>query len=574
MKQSTPPDSPQSVDFSELGLSETLLAALAKLGYETPTEIQREAIPALLQGRDVLGQAATGTGKTAAFGLPLLQLLLNADSLSGNAAAIILVPTRELAIQVGSHLTKYAVGGQLRVVPVYGGQPISTQLRMLRRGVDVIVATPGRLLDHMERKSIRLGAAKLVVLDEADEMLDMGFAEDLDSILSALPETRQTALFSATLPKRIADLAARHLKNPVKIQIRKEVTAPGEAPRVKQLAYVVQHAHKMGAMQRILAMEEAASAIIFCRTRSDVDAVAANLGRSGHGVEALHGGLSQEQRDRVMQRFRGSEANLLVATDVAARGLDIDHVSHVVNYDMPSSPEVYVHRVGRTGRAGREGVAITLVKPSERRLLQIAERKVGAPIVVTPLPTVKALQEHRRQKAFLSVVEQCEKAPDASQNALVQQLVEKFSPEQLADLALTLAAGGQNAQAMEDIPSHDARSRNPRERDARDPRGARREAAPRNQRRAAPRQGEGGWEVAQLFVGAGRNAGVRASDLVGAIANELDLDSRAIGAIQITEKFSLVEVPAEIIDDIVTGMRGSTLKGKRVLYRRDRDTQA
>ena len=349
----------------------------------------------LLDGRDVLGQAATGTGKTAAFTLPLIQrAALGAGVVGGvvegaqtddgaddaamdferhGPSVLILVPTRELAMQVGEAVHKYGKGLGMRAVPVYGGQDIRRQLRALERGADVVIATPGRALDHIRRKTLALGSVRAVVLDEADEMLDMGFAEDLEAILSEAPAARQTALFSATLPPRIRDLAERHLTNPVRVSIPAERAAEGTMPRVRQMAYIVARAHKIAALGRMLDVETPTLAFVFCRTRTEVDQLTETLNGRGYRSEALHGGMSQEQRDRVMRRVRGGATDLLIATDVAARGLDVEQVSHVVNYDVPSAPEAYVHRIGRTGRAGREGVAITLVEPREHRLLRNIE---------------------------------------------------------------------------------------------------------------------------------------------------------------------------------------------------------
>ena len=329
--------------FSALGLDPRIVSALLALGYEEPTPVQREAIPPLLAGRDVLGQAATGTGKTAAFALPLLHILTPTADAKDRLGALILVPTRELAMQVAEAVHKYGKAMGITAVPIYGGSPMETQLRALKRGVDVVVATPGRALDHIRRKSLRLSSIKVVILDEADEMLDMGFAEDLEAILNETPKERQTALFSATLPPRIAEIANKHLKNPVRVRIDREVVPAGTAPRVRQVAYVVGRAHKMATLGRVLDVENPTSAIVFCRTRTEVDELCESLNGRGYRAEALHGGLSQEQRDRVMKKFRANTADLLIATDVAARGLDVELVSHVVNYDVPTSAEAYVH---------------------------------------------------------------------------------------------------------------------------------------------------------------------------------------------------------------------------------------
>ncbi len=409
MKHETPHPSAEtpakgfSPGFAALGLEAALLTTLDTLGYEEPTPIQREAIPPLLAGRDLLGQAATGTGKTAAFTLPLLQRI--AHSARRCPSVLILVPTRELAIQVAEAVTRYGKELKISVLPVYGGQAIGPQLHALRRGVDVIVATPGRALDHIRRKTLQLKTIQIVVLDEADEMLDMGFAEDLDAILEQTPKERQTALFSATMPLRIASIAKRHLKEPVEIRIAKEPIKAGAVPRVHQTAYIVARQHKELALARILDMEAPKSALVFCRTRIEVDELTAMLIGRGHKAEAIHGGMNQPQRDRVMSSFRSGQTELLVATDVAARGLDIPSVSHVVNYDLPTSPEGYVHRIGRTGRAGREGVAITVIDPREQRLLWNIEQLTKAKIVVTPVPTVADLRTKRLARTKSAIEE-------------------------------------------------------------------------------------------------------------------------------------------------------------------------
>ncbi|MBO0693907.1 MAG: DEAD/DEAH box helicase, partial [Acidimicrobiaceae bacterium] len=334
----------EETTFADLGLRSELVATLAELGYEEPTPIQREAIPVLLSGRDLLGQAATGTGKTAAFALPALQRI-RSSAPPGEPSTLILVPTRELAVQVSQAIHRYGRRLGAGVVPIYGGQPIGRQLRALDGGVNVVVATPGRALDHLGRGTLRLTALEMMVLDEADEMLDMGFAEELEAIFAEVPGARQTVLFSATMPSRIDAIAAQHLRDPVRIRIREEPGAAGETPLVRQTAYVVQRAYKPAVLGRVLDVESPAAALVFCRTREEVDQLTETLNGRGYRAEALHGGMGQEQRDRVMGRLRAGTADLLIATDVAARGLDVEQLTHVVNYEVPSSPESYVHRI-------------------------------------------------------------------------------------------------------------------------------------------------------------------------------------------------------------------------------------
>src|SRR5258708_3420425 len=402
-----PPSTRAVVRFNELGLADSLLSAVTALGYEKPTPIQREAIPLILGGGDLLAQAATGTGKTAAFALPLIQRLLEdvrkpppgitrkAGPARRPTRGLVLVPTRELAMQVAEATHKYAHGTGISVVPLYGGASISQQIRALERGTDIVVATPGRALDHIRRRSLDLASIRMLVLDEADEMLDMGFAEDIDAILESTPKERQTTLFSATLPQRLRAIAERHLRDPQRITIAQEKAAAGKLPRVRQVAYIVARSHKPAALQRVLDIEHPTSALVFCRTRLEVDSLVEALNAHGYRAEALHGGMQQRQRDGVMGRFRAAKADLLIATDVAARGLDITQLSHVFNYDVPSAPEAYVHRIGRTGRAGREGTAITLAEPREARFLHSIERVTRQKIEIATLPTVADLRAKR-----------------------------------------------------------------------------------------------------------------------------------------------------------------------------------
>jgi ATP-dependent RNA helicase DeaD len=576
----TPPSSFDDDAFLKLGLSPALAAAVTALGYEEPTDIQREAIPPLLAGRDVLGQAATGTGKTAAFALPLLQRIGTSNDGTQAIRGLILVPTRELAMQVAEAVHKYGRPLGVRVLPIYGGQAMQQQLRALKRGVDVVVATPGRALDHIRRGTLALDAVQTLVLDEADEMLDMGFAEDLEAILSAVPADRQTALFSATMAHAIRTIASRHLREPVRVTIAREHLAQGETPKVREVAYIVQRRHKVAALARVLDMEAPTSIIVFCRTRTEVDELTETLGGRGYRAEALHGGLSQEQRDRVMRRFRDGASELLVATDVAARGLDIEHVSHVVNFDVPQSPDAYIHRTGRTGRAGREGVAITLAEAREHRLLRNIEQVTKRKISIESVPTVHDLRTRRLELTRSSLEELLVSGKLDGYRSVVEALADQYDVLDVAAAAVKLAdeagEGGERANAEEEIPNaaplrrderpRADRSRKEGRREVRDQRPARGER-PRHDRNSARRRD--GSDVTRLYVALGRNAGVRPADLVGAIANEAGIDSRDIGAIEITDRFSLVEVPDDAADDIIRALSGTTIRGKRVAARRD-----
>ncbi|MBI3355469.1 MAG: DEAD/DEAH box helicase [Nitrospirae bacterium] len=546
------------------------------LGYEEPTPIQREAIPPLLAGKDLLGQAATGTGKTAAFTLPLLQRI--AHVAKQRPAALILVPTRELAIQVGEAVQRYGKELKISVLAVYGGQAIGPQFHALRRGVDVIVATPGRALDHIRRQTLKLAHVQTVILDEADEMLDMGFAEDLDAILEQTPATKQTALFSATMPQRIKSIAHRHLKNPVEITIAKEPVKLGATPRVQQTAYVVTRQYRGAALARVLDVAGPKSALVFCRTRVEVDEVTAMLNNRGHRAEAIHGGMSQPQRDRVMNAFRAGQTELLVATDVAARGLDIPHVSHVINYDLPSSAEVYVHRIGRTGRAGREGAAFTILDPREQHLLRSIEQHTKAKVTVAPVPSVTDLLAKRLERTR-AAVQEAMRADDIEEfKEVVQAMAASGDTTMIAAAALKLifrAQGGERVE--EDIPAMPIRPSDPHRQGQRQAgfaehcyRGA--HAKP-GERHPIGRPGRGGREpgMARVYIGAGREVGIRPGDLVGAIANEAKINASVIGAIEIEDRFSIVDVPTELAKGIVDVLSRSRIKGRKVPVRFFRD---
>jgi ATP-dependent RNA helicase DeaD len=553
-----------SPGFAALGLEAGLLATLETLGYEEPTPIQREAIPPLLSGKDVLGQAATGTGKTAAFTLPMLQRIAHGDK--ARPSALILVPTRELAIQVTGAVQRYGKELRTSVLAVYGGQAIGPQIQALRKGIDVIVATPGRALDHLRRQTLKLDSVHMVVLDEADEMLDMGFAEDLEAILEQTPAVKQTALFSATMPPRIQAIAHRHLRHPVEITIAKEPFKAGTSPKVQQTAYIVARPHRGAALARIIDMAGAKSLLVFCRTRLEVDEVTLMLNSRGHRAEAIHGGMSQVQRDRVMQAFRTGRTELLVATDVAARGLDIPHVSHVINYDLPSSAEIYVHRIGRTGRAGREGAAITILDPREQRLLRSIEQHTKAKVVAAPVPSVADLLAKRLERTR-DAVQQMIRAGDLDQfRGVVHAMAQSGDIATVAAAALKLvfrAEGGERVE--EEIPAVPlwAPEWSP---------SARREHATRRRHgsNAAHVMGDGRGrdrheaDMTRLYVGAGRDAGIRPGDLVGAIANEAKISSNLIGAIRIEERFSLVDVPERLAQGILEVLGRARIKGRKV----------
>ena len=567
---------PANEGFESLGLGGEVAATLLSLGYEEPTPIQREAIPPLLAGRDLLGQAATGTGKTAAFALPLIQqMAVDPDRRRDKqrVRALILVPTRELAMQVAQAIHKYGRSIGARVLPIYGGQSIHQQLVVLRRGVDIVVATPGRALDHVRRKTLDLGHVRTVVLDEADEMLDMGFAEDLEAILEAAPASRQTALFSATLPPRIRSIAKRHLKDPVSIRIAAEKTQAGKLPRIRQIAYIVQRQQKAAALGRILDIENPTSSIVFCRTRTEVDELTETLNSRGYRAEAIHGGLSQEQRDRVMRRLREGGLDLLVATDVAARGLDIGHLSHIFNFDVPSAGDAYVHRIGRTGRAGREGTAITLAEPRESRMLKTIEQHTGQKIRIEQVPSVVDLRARRLEQTREALRQSIEDGKLESFRTVAEALGEEFDLLDVAAAAVKLAheAAGNRGEDEQEIAvviaprdgKKSKRKRDPSDTSSR----AERDGKPRP-KKGLDRKGQRG--MVRIHIALGRKSNIRPADLVGAIANEAGISGREIGKIEMAPGFALVEIPELSADTVIEALADAKIRGQRVTARRER----
>lgn len=513
--------------FDQLGLSPETLRGVEAAGYDSPTPIQAQAIPVFLEGVDLIAQAQTGTGKTAAFALPLVDLL---DPEVAAPQALIVAPTRELAVQVSEAIYTLGRGRGFRVLPIYGGQPIDRQLRGLRAGAQIIVGTPGRLLDHLRRGSLDLTRVRTVVLDEADEMLAMGFIEDIEMILEALPEQRQIGLFSATMPPPIARLATRFLRDPRRVTIE---ATPHTVPQIRQSYYEVSPQHKVDALTRILDMETPGPTIIFCRTKREADELGEHLRGRGYGADALHGDMSQGERDRVMRRFRQGQSDLLIATDVAARGIDIETVTHVINYDIPWDVESYTHRIGRTGRAGREGDAITLVSPRERRQLKTIERAIGTRIAPVRLPTAADIAARRRELFKQTVVGALEQSDYEEFLITVEELSDDFEPSEIAAAALKLLW----VQQRNDVVAQAV--------DERD--GARAEPG-----------------MARLFVTLGREHGLRPTDLVGAIANEAGIPGHTIGAIDILDRCSFVEVPLESADRVVKALSRTKLRGRRV----------
>ncbi|MGL6073966.1 MAG: DEAD/DEAH box helicase [Fimbriiglobus sp.] len=575
----TPVSQPVTNAFTLLGLSAKLTDSLTAHGYTTPTPIQAKAIPAILAGGDIVGLAATGTGKTAAFVLPIVEKLGQLPKGRKQPSALILVPTRELAIQVATAAGKYGKPLGISVTAVYGGAGFGDQARMIRQGVDIIVATPGRALDHLRRETMRLENIMTVVLDEADEMLDMGFAEDLDAILSSTPKSKQTLLFSATMPPRIAAIAQKHQTTPTRIEIAKATVAPGEAPKVRQAVCFVHRDHKVPAIARLIDFEKPASAIVFCRTRHEADSLADHLNETGYKPESLHGGMSQEQRDRVMKKFRNGSVNLLIATDVAARGLDITHLSHVINYSVPESAETYTHRIGRVGRAGREGVAITMAEPRDGHQIRNIERITKGRINPMPLPSVKELQAKRLERTRDEIKAIVEAGEMEEYRSVLEPLIGEFTIVDLALAAVKLAHNaGQPDDDLQEIPSPAM----PRDR----AQGPGPGAAPMRDRRPAPGNGPGpggpgaGFNgpaprgpargMARIFISAGRDIGLTRRDVLAAIESEVGLNTRDIGMIDIAERFTLVDVPGDASDYVIETLGGVRLRGRKVHVRRDR----
>ncbi|HET7035892.1 MAG TPA: DEAD/DEAH box helicase [Thermomicrobiaceae bacterium] len=510
--------------FSSFGLNADLMKAIDAAGYEEPTAVQLETIPLFLEGKDLIVQAQTGTGKTAAFALPILQRLVRDGK---QPQAIVLTPTRELAIQVAGTFHQLGKFESAQVVAVYGGQPIERQLRALRHGADVIVGTPGRVMDHLRRETLSLANISTFVLDEADEMLDMGFVEDIEWILERSPSERQTALFSATMPAPIANLAKKYLRNPVRISISPERVT---VPETEQVYYEVQPRVKVEALTRILDLEQPSSAIIFCRTKREVDELTQRLQSLGYPSEALHGDLSQMQRDRVMARFRAGQDDILVATDVAARGIDVENISHVINYDIPGDPESYVHRIGRTGRAGRTGVAITLVTPRERRMLRTIERATGQRVEQRGVPTIEQIKAKERELLGESLAEVIESADLELPMEVVDELAAYYDPSEIAAAAIRMLM---------------------------------REHAPAEYDELTPAQNaEVG--MARLHLDVGRKEGIRPMDIVGAIANEAHIPGKSIGQIEITDKATFVDVPENLAPRVIQALNHTRLRGKPV----------
>lgn len=539
----------ETIRFEDLELDAKIMRAITDMGFEAASPIQGQAIPLELQGLDIIGQAQTGTGKTAAFGIPLLQKI---DPKNKKPQAIILCPTRELAIQVSEEicrLAKYMHG--VKVLPIYGGQEIGRQIRSLKDGVQVIIGTPGRVMDHMRRKTVKMDQIHTVVLDEADEMLNMGFLEDMETILSALPEERQTLMFSATMPQAIQRIAANFQKDPQIVRVvKKELTVP----KVTQYYYEVKPKNKLEVMCRLLDLYDPKLSVVFCNTKKQVDELVQGLQGRGYFAEGLHGDLKQEQRDRVMRAFRTGRTDILVATDVAARGIDVDDVEAVFNYDVPQDDEYYVHRIGRTGRAGREGKAFNLVVGKEVYKLREIQRYCKTRIIPQAIPSLDDVTSIKADKILDQVGEVLQDSDLSKVIDIVEKRVleEDYTTLDLAAALLKMMMGEEGEELLEENRPlrelEDLEDESRRSRGGRNGRGSR----GRNE------------DVARLFINIGKNQGIRPGDILGAIAGESGMPGRMVGSIDMFDNYTFVEVPREHADVVLQAMRGAKIKGKNV----------
>ncbi|SDD43955.1 DEAD/DEAH box helicase [Sporomusa acidovorans] len=509
--------------FGNISLSKKIAAAITEMGFEEPSPIQSQTIPLVLAGKDVLGQAQTGTGKTAAFGIPIMERITDVRQIQ----ALVLTPTRELAIQVSEELAKIGKFKRIKTLPIYGGQAIERQIRTLKSGVQVVIGTPGRLLDHIRRNTIKLDHVKVLVLDEADEMLDMGFIDDLESILQHVPTERQTLLFSATMPSEIMTLANKYMKDRVTVTISKEQLT---VPLIDQIYYETRD--KLDGLCRVLDSETIGRAIIFCRTKKGVDELVASLSARGYLSDGLHGDLSQAQRDRVMKKFRDGKLDILIATDVAARGLDIEHITHVINYDIPQDPESYVHRIGRTGRAGKKGVAITFIQPREYRQLKIIEREIKTRILRRQLPSPADILERQTEVIKNQLTQTIARGGFDAYSGIIADLAADYDPIDLAAAALKLFQEGYKEQVLIEKKQF----------------------------------GNTGAEpgMVRLFINAGRAQKIQPQDIVRTIAEEADIEGSIIGVINIYDRFTFVEVPETVAERVLSVMNKNTIKGYRI----------
>jgi len=550
-----------TIRFNQLNLKKPILDALNDIGYETPSPIQAQTIPFLLEGRDVLGQAQTGTGKTAAFALPILSRI---DLNQTQPQVLVLAPTRELAIQVAEAFQKYASKMKgFHVLPIYGGQDYRGQIRALKRGVHVVVGTPGRVMDHMRRETLSLNNLQTLVLDEADEMLRMGFIDDVEWILEQTPPDRQIALFSATMPQQIRRIATNHLNNPEQVTIKVKTTT---ADTIRQRYWPVSGIHKLDALTRILEAEVFDGMLVFVRTKTITTELAEKLAARGFSTAALNGDIAQNQRERTIQQLKNGKIDILIATDVAARGLDVDRVSHVINYDIPYDTESYVHRIGRTGRAGRQGDAILFVAPREKRLLAAIEKATRKKIDLMELPSTEIINDNRIARFMQRITDTLGKE-DLS---LFTQLIEQYQLEHnvsAVDIGAALASllQGDSPLLLQNKSQHKAAAfkhdheRSDRSHTERSPQKLRKRAAERKSEQLAPENGMQRYRIA-----VGHNHDVKPGNIVGAIANEAGLDSKYIGHIKIHDDHSLVDLPEGMPKEILKSLKKVWVAGQQL----------
>lgn len=540
--------------FGELLLDKKVVTALTNMGFEEPSPVQRETIPLVLEGNDVIGQAQTGTGKTAAFGIPIVQNIQGVK----NIEALIMSPTRELAIQVAEEISKIGKTKRVKSLPIYGGQPIDRQIRALKSGVQVVIGTPGRLLDHIRRGTIKLDHVKYLVLDEADEMLDMGFVDDMEDIIKNIPKERQTLLFSATMPRPILSLTKKYMRTPKLVAIKKEELT---APLIDQYYYETRD--KVDGMCRLLDVEIDGKLIIFCRTKKGVDELVISLNNRGYLSEGLHGDLSQNQRDRVMKKFRAGRCDILIATDVAARGLDIDNITHVINFDIPQDSESYVHRIGRTGRAGRAGVAMTFITPREFRQLKLIERTIKIKIQRKQLPTDESVIERQREAIISKMQGVLDQNTYSNYMLIVDTLAKDYEARDVAAAALKLMQEGNKAlETPKEYKDRDRDFDKSRNRDRSRDRSRDRD---RRQKRNTDMKNTGAKAgMVRLFMNVGRVQKITAQDVVQTVAIEAGISSKAIGVVNVYDKFTFVEVPEKEAEKVLNSMHKNTVKGVKV----------
>jgi ATP-dependent RNA helicase DeaD len=544
----------QSPGFQDFDLDARILEPLAEMGFETPTPIQTEAMPHLLEGRDIIGRARTGSGKTAAFGLPLLERVKDGGR---SVRALVLTPTRELAIQIGEALRTHSIGlPQVRGVTIYGGAPYPPQIQALKRGCSVVVGTPGRVIDLMERGTLDLSELELFVLDEADEMLRMGFIEDVEKLLAQTPEGRQVALFSATMPTQIRKVARKYLSDPIEVQVEERALS---VDHIEQHWLMVPQSHKVEALCRILEGTPRDATLVFAKTRVSCMDVADAMSRKGYAADALHGDLSQAARERVLRRLRSGSLKLLIATDVAARGLDVDHLTHVINLDIPGSKEGYVHRIGRTGRAGRKGVAITLVTPSQQRFLRYLEQALNVGIERIQVPS--DAQIATLQRAHLADRVSGPEAPNPNAQLWLAELMEQkgWTADEVASRALELLAKrdgvslSPESECDSEPPAWSKKNAKRFERE--------RERGPRKERTPDELAGFAKTNEVQIFIAMGRRHGTRPQDLVGALANEAGLSGNQIGRIHISDGASFVGLPRDVATALLAAHSEINVRG-------------